>query len=122
MTTSLSSASFPSPAPALSCRLSPLSGSPSPEAAGTESRSCGLPLERFAVLASAAVAGVCLAAVIAVSLCWHALYLDARESALDSRLDRGFEPAVLEVPAPSGLPQKTGSRALAGEACLPSLG
>jgi hypothetical protein len=51
------------------------------------------------------VVGVCLAAVITVSVCWHGLYLEARESALDSTLDRGFEPAVLDVAAPAGLSQ-----------------
>ena len=74
------------------------SGDAEPESAA----SAGFP-ERFAVLASAAVAGLCLAAVIAVSFCWHGLYLDARAGVLDSTLGKSFAPAAVGVrgtPAP----------------------
>jgi len=101
MTSPLSSASRIQPASPLPCAVPcAVPFASAPEAAGTSSCSRGRLLENFAVLASAAVVGVCLAAVITVSVCWHGLYLEAREGALDSTLERGFEPAVLELSAP----------------------
>jgi hypothetical protein len=99
MTSQLSSASRIQPASPLPCAV-PLASVP--EAAEPASCARANLLESAAVLASAVVVGVCLAAVITVSVCWHGLYLDARAGALDSTLDRGFESAVLEVAVAPG--------------------
>ena len=72
MTTQLSSASRLHPVSALPC-AEPFAIAP--QAAMPASRARTGLLESVAVLASAAVAGVCLAAVITVSICWHGLYL-----------------------------------------------
>ena len=100
MISQLSSASRLQPASPLPCTV-PLASAP--EAAEPAPCARTRLLEIVAVLVSAAVVGVCLAVVIMVSVCWHGLYLEARESALDSTLDRGLESAVLEVAAPAGL-------------------
>ena len=111
MTSPLSSASRIQPASPLPCAV-PFASAP--EAAGTSSCSRGRLLENFAVLASAAVVGVCLAAVITVSVCWHALYLEAREDALDSTLDSGFKAAVLELGAVPGRQDAAGKALVRG--------
>ncbi|MBO4296437.1 MAG: hypothetical protein J5863_06745 [Desulfovibrio sp.] len=110
MTSQLSSASRIQPASILPCAV-PLASAPDVAAPASCARTSLL--ESAAVLASAAVVGVCLAAVITVSICWHGLYLEARENALDSTLDRGFEPAVLELAAPAGLTQAARGAAVA---------
>ena len=102
MISQLSSASRIQPVSPLPCAV-PLASVP--EVAAPASCARTNLLENAAVLASAAVVGVCLAAVITLSICWHGLYLEARENALDSTLERGFEPAVLELVAPAGLTQ-----------------
>lgn len=57
---------------------------------------------------------MCLAAVITVSVCWHALYLEAREDALDSTLDSGFKVAVLELGAVPGRQDAAGKALVRG--------
>ena len=106
MTSQLSSAYRIVPASILPCAV-PLASAP----AACSRRHL---LEKVAVLASAAVVGLCLAAVITVSVCWHGLYLDARAGALDSTLDRGFEPAVLKVVATPGQAGRAGMAPVRG--------
>ena len=102
MISQLSSASRIHPASPLPCAVPFGREGAEPESAP----GAGFP-ERFAVLASAAVAGLCLAAVIAVSACWHGLYLDARADVLDSTLGKSFAPAAIEVPDSPVLPRAT---------------
>ena len=111
MISQLSSASRIQPVSPLPCAV-PLASVP--EVAAPASCARTNLLENAAVLASAAVVGVCLAAVITVSICWHGLYLDARAGALDSTLDRGFEPAVLEVVATPGQAGRAGMAPVRG--------
>ena len=111
MISQLSSASRIQPASILPCAV-PLASAP--EAPAAEAGSRRHLLENAAVLASAAVVGLCLATVITVSVCWHGLYLDARAGALDSTLDRGFEPAVLEVVATPGQAGRAGMAPVRG--------
>ena len=105
MTSQLSSASRIQPASILPC-AAPLASAP--EASAPEAGSRRHLLENAAVLASAAVVGLCLAAVITVSVCWHGLYRAARAGALASTLARGFEPAVHEVVAAPGQAGRAG--------------
>ena len=111
MTTQLSSASRLHPVSALPC-AEPFAVVPQAAVPASRART-GL-LESVAVLASVAVAGVCLAAVITVSVCWHALYLEAREDALDSTLDSGFKAAVLELGAVPGRQDAAGKALVRG--------
>ena len=102
MTSQLSSAYRIVPASILPCAVPLASASEAAVAEASAPAACSRRhlLENVAVLASTAVVGLCLVAVITVSVCWHGLYLEAREGALDSTLERGFEPAVLELSAP----------------------
>ena len=116
MTSQLSSAYRIVPASILPCAVPLASASEATVAEASAPAACSRRhlLENVAVLASTAVVGLCLVAVITVSICWHGLYLDARAGALDSTLDRGFEPAVLEVVATPGQAGRAGMAPVRG--------
>lgn len=116
MTSQLSSAYRIVPASILPCAVPLASASEAAVAEASAPAACSRRhlLENVAVLASTAVVGLCLVAVITVSVCWHALYLEAREDALDSTLDSGFKVAVLELGAVPGRQDAAGKALVHG--------